>query len=651
MEQQADFSNFPEDIFKFKDKQIRVNIDEKGMTWFIGKDVCDALDIVKHRNALARLDEDEKGAFLKGSPGGDQNMTIINESGLYSLVLGSRKKEAKPFKRWVTHEVLPIIRKHGVYATNKAISDIQTNPEILNTMKTDKSCIEDIQAKLTETEQSNLTLKEKYEELIDLNFKKIETKFLESNITIYKDLDLKLFKHTDVGYIIHIKDSTYKYGFSTNMPSRINGLRTDYGQFINILALFPASSGKRLEDEFKAYFTNNNLLIQYQTPGDLTEHTEIFQTNPNHDIIKVIADLYAKMYENMSIATSEIKYRILEQKYDAIIAQNDILRKNNDTYIQFINSNKLILTNPETLKTPDNLAKTPNKIDLETENKVKNEISAILVDTKIKPPPKINQICKICKIAKPDDEFGNLRGGLFKTCKICREKKFDDKKAKADADPNYMIDCPTCKKTLHSTNFNTLGGAPCKSCVESVKTTEKDLTPHTSYTKKITEIQKDLFKKSKRLCTVCKSEKNLNDFHQKKGASIPYSTICKTCRAAKSKLELATKSVKKAKNKLKKATDILNAVKKEEVEPIDTTKRAELQAELYAKKLRLCTTCLEQKDVKNFTKIPALKIPFGTICLPCKYKHDAQIRATKLLKKAENRLLALTKPTSETLKS
>ena len=116
-------------------------------------------------------------------------------------------------------------------------------------------------------------------------------------------------------------------------------------------------------------------------------------------------------------------------------------------------------------------------------------------------------------------------------------------------------------------------------------------------------------------------------------------------------MELATKAVEKAKNNLKKVTDELNSVKEEDLTEIDTTKRAELQTELYAKKLRLCTTCLEQKDVKNFTKIPALKIPYGTICLPCKYKHDAQIRATKSLKKAEARLLTLTKPITNPVKN
>ncbi|NBK80073.1 hypothetical protein D5272_16205 [bacterium D16-76] len=93
--------------------QIRV-IDLDGEPWFIAVDVCRALDI--SRTQTRRLDDDEKGVHLTHTPSGDQEMTIINEPGLYSLVLGSRKPEAKAFKRWVTHEVLPAIRQNGYYA-------------------------------------------------------------------------------------------------------------------------------------------------------------------------------------------------------------------------------------------------------------------------------------------------------------------------------------------------------------------------------------------------------------------------------------------------------------------------------------------------------------------------------------------------------
>lgn len=84
--------------------------------WFVAKDVCNCLGINDTSKAIGRLDEDEKGANLIPTPGGSQNLLIVNEYGLYSLVLSSRKPEAKEFKRWITHEVLPSLRKYGTYS-------------------------------------------------------------------------------------------------------------------------------------------------------------------------------------------------------------------------------------------------------------------------------------------------------------------------------------------------------------------------------------------------------------------------------------------------------------------------------------------------------------------------------------------------------
>lgn len=87
--------------------------------WFVGKDVAVALGYTKARNAIAAHvePEDKKGAPIQGTPGGEQTMTIINESGLYALIFGSKLEAAKRFKHWVTHEVLPAIRKTGSYST------------------------------------------------------------------------------------------------------------------------------------------------------------------------------------------------------------------------------------------------------------------------------------------------------------------------------------------------------------------------------------------------------------------------------------------------------------------------------------------------------------------------------------------------------
>ena len=103
--------------FDFEGSQIRVFTDEQGEPWFVAADVCSTLGIGNVSQALSRLDGDEKTLISnEGAPaGGPPSLNLINEPGLYTLVLGSRKPEAKRFKRWVTHQVLPAIRRTGSY--------------------------------------------------------------------------------------------------------------------------------------------------------------------------------------------------------------------------------------------------------------------------------------------------------------------------------------------------------------------------------------------------------------------------------------------------------------------------------------------------------------------------------------------------------
>jgi prophage antirepressor-like protein len=102
--------------FDYEGREIRVVKDEQGDPWFVAADVCAVLQLPETHKAVARLDDDEKDRNSIPTPGGSQSMTVVSESGLYNLVLGSRKAEAKRFKRWVTHEVLPAIRRTGSYA-------------------------------------------------------------------------------------------------------------------------------------------------------------------------------------------------------------------------------------------------------------------------------------------------------------------------------------------------------------------------------------------------------------------------------------------------------------------------------------------------------------------------------------------------------
>ena len=105
---------------------IRAIRDVDGESSFVAKDVCRALGIGNSRQALQRLDDDEKGVSSIDTPGGEQQMQIVSEAGLYVLVLGSKKPEAKAFKRWVTHEVLPALRRDGGYMVERHESPEET---------------------------------------------------------------------------------------------------------------------------------------------------------------------------------------------------------------------------------------------------------------------------------------------------------------------------------------------------------------------------------------------------------------------------------------------------------------------------------------------------------------------------------------------
>lgn len=101
-------------VYDFEGQAVRV-IDSEGQPWWVAADVCRCLGIDKSRDAVSRLEEDERGPVLLDTLGGPQQHQAVNEPGLYSLILTSRKPEAKRFKRWITHEVLPSLRKHGRY--------------------------------------------------------------------------------------------------------------------------------------------------------------------------------------------------------------------------------------------------------------------------------------------------------------------------------------------------------------------------------------------------------------------------------------------------------------------------------------------------------------------------------------------------------
>lgn len=116
-----------ERIFQYEEKNVRTIFKDEEI-WFVARDVCEVLDIKQTVRAIERLDIDEVNSIhVIDSIGRNQETYIINEPGLYTLILGSRKPEAKAFKRWITHEVIPSIRKTGTYMIQQQ-SEVQALP-------------------------------------------------------------------------------------------------------------------------------------------------------------------------------------------------------------------------------------------------------------------------------------------------------------------------------------------------------------------------------------------------------------------------------------------------------------------------------------------------------------------------------------------
>lgn len=112
--------------FQFDTHDVRIQ-DRDGQPWFVASDVCAVLDIAKHRDAVSRLDEDERTTVIVDTLGGPQSVCAISESGLFMLILRSRKAAAKRFRKWVTSEVLPAIRRTGSYGSPAPAADLNDN--------------------------------------------------------------------------------------------------------------------------------------------------------------------------------------------------------------------------------------------------------------------------------------------------------------------------------------------------------------------------------------------------------------------------------------------------------------------------------------------------------------------------------------------
>lgn len=132
-------------VWNYESSEIRT-VQVNGEPWFVLADVCKVLELSSPHKVAERLDGDEKGRNQIPTLGGVQEMAVVNESGLYAVILRSDKPQAKPFRKWVTSEVLPSIRKHGSYSVQSQFADLSPQLQVLIQMETRQKQIEARQA-------------------------------------------------------------------------------------------------------------------------------------------------------------------------------------------------------------------------------------------------------------------------------------------------------------------------------------------------------------------------------------------------------------------------------------------------------------------------------------------------------------------------
>lgn len=225
-------------IFNYHDNEIRT-IEKEGGIWWVLADVCKALGLQKPSMVAERLDDDERGKFDLPRQG---ESWIVNESGLYNVILRSDKPEAVPFRRWVTHEVLPSIRKHGAYMTPETLEKALCNPDtiiqIATALKSEQEkskALEAANSALVVQNQIMAPKAEYFDELVDRNLltnfretakqlevppKKFVTFLLERKY-VYRDKRGKLMP-----YAQHIENGLFEVKETYNDKTEWAGTQT-----------------------------------------------------------------------------------------------------------------------------------------------------------------------------------------------------------------------------------------------------------------------------------------------------------------------------------------------------------------------------------------------------------------------------------------
>lgn len=195
--------------FDYQTLPVRT-ISDSSNIWFVLKDVCEILGIKNSRQVWNRLDDDERGVYKTYTPGGLQDMQCVNEPGLYDTIIRSNSEKAKPFRRWITHDVLPTIRKQGYYSlmSDEDLLDViiekqRQNKEFLN--KIDKTAIKSqllSESRTVKIEQTELLFLSKSEYDVKTYRAKLKEIWGDDSYGFHKNLDDYMKWYNKVGYKI-----------------------------------------------------------------------------------------------------------------------------------------------------------------------------------------------------------------------------------------------------------------------------------------------------------------------------------------------------------------------------------------------------------------------------------------------------------------
>lgn len=270
------------DTFNFDGKELRI-IGTCEDPWFIAKDICDILEISNNRDVLKKIPEKWKGVTFYDTLGGKQNMSIINESAVYKIIMRSNKPKAEHFQEFVCEDILPSIRKKGFYKLEN---------------------------------ESKLILQRPIKPILNLSDIDIEAETIEMNF------DWSKYSNKIILYLSYIGDNLIKIGFSdcklVKREAKHTSSESQYKQW-RMLKVFEIS-GKAVEDKMKQLLKMYNVPFHkqieiYKPPGTLTDFIQIVENLLKDNDIQMKYTLLQKEFIEMKLKYTQLEKEYLEIKY------------------------------------------------------------------------------------------------------------------------------------------------------------------------------------------------------------------------------------------------------------------------------------------------------------------------------------------------